>query len=334
MSVVLLVTLSGTARAQKTDVVEIIKGGRIIGEIKSLQYGKLDLSTSAASHVYIEWPKVLSITTDKVFEINLSNGSRFFGSVHATQDSGLVVIDYDTLSVEVEITSIVMMQRIRSEFWAALDGSIDVGLSFTQQNFKTDLNLSASVDYKKGLNDYDFDFTGAFSRQDSVQNVTHLTSKLGYLRELKKHRFLGSFLSAERNSQLGLEFRGTLGGGLGSFVVETNKVYLGFWAGLAYARENYVGEDPDNTIPGFIAANFKYFVWGALNRELSSGLQVLPMLTGDTRWRVQFTVSMKWEIAHHLYFNLTLNEDFDSNPPSETANRNSLYTTTSLGWSF
>ena len=117
---------------------------------------------------------------------------------------------------------------------------------------------------------------------------------------------------------------GTLGGGVGSFLVQTNKVNLGMWGGLAYARERYEGEDPDNTLPAFIAVEYQYFVWGALNRELSSDLTILPILTGETRWRLQFTISMKWEIAHHLYLNLSLNEDFDSNPPSETDNRNSL----------
>jgi len=333
-SAVLFVALTGPAMAQKTDVVVVKKGGKIIGEIKGLQYGKLELSTDAMSHVYIKWPKVLSITTKKQFEIELADGSRFFGSVSPAPDSGSVVIDYDTLTVEVETAAIVTMKRIKPNFWEALDGSINLGVSFTQQNFKTDLNFSASVKYKKGLNNYNFEFTSAFGRQDSVDNVTHVNSQLTYLRELKKRRFLATFLSGERNSQLQLDFRGTVGGGVGSFLVQTNKVNLGFWGGLAYARENYTGEETDNTLPAFLTVEYQYFVWGALNRELSSGLTVLPVLTGETRWRLQFTVSMKWEIAHHLYFNLSLNEDFDSNPPSETANRNSFYTTTSLGWTF
>ena len=333
-SALLLISIAGPAVAQKTDIVVIKKGGQIIGEIKGLQYGKLELSTDAMSKVYIEWPKVLSITTDKLFEIELTNESRYFGAVRAATDLGLVIIDYDTLTVEVEITAIVIMRRIKPDFWRALDGSIDLGVSFTQQNNKTDLNFSTTMKYKKGLNNYSLDFTSAFGRQDSVENVTHLNSQLQYMRELKKSSFFGSFLSVERNSQLQLDFRGTLGGGAGTFVVQTNKTNLGVWAGLAYAREKYAGETADNTLPAFITIEYQYFLWGDLNRELSSGLTVLPVLTGETRWRLQFNVSMKWEIAHHLYLNLSLNEDYDSNPPSETANRNSFFTTTSLGWTF
>jgi len=245
-----------------------------------------------------------------------------------------VLIIYGTHTVEVETRAIVTLQRIKPDFWDALDGSIDLGVSFTQQNAKTDVNFSTTVKYKKNLNNYNFDFTSAFSRQDSVENISNLTSQLRYTRELKKGRFFRTFLSGERNSQLDLDFRGTLGGGVGSFVVQTNKANLGIWAGLAYAREQYTGEDADNTLPAFIGIEYQYFLWGALNRELTSGLTLIPLLTGETRWRLQFTVSLKWELARHLYIKLSLNEDFDSNPPSESANRNSFYTTTSLGWTF
>ncbi len=109
---------------------------------------------------------------------------------------------------------------------------------------------------------------------------------------------------------------------------------LGLWGGLAYAREKYSGEAADNSVPAFIATEFQYFLWGVLNRELSSGLTVLPVLTGENRWRLQFNVSFKLEVARHLYLNLTLDEDYDSNPPSESANKNAFSTTTSLGWTF
>jgi hypothetical protein len=99
---------------------------------------------------------VLSITTNKVFEIDLANGARFFGSVRAAQDSGAAVIQGGTLAVEVEMVAIVMMTRIKPDFWSALDGSIDLGFSFAQQSSKTDVNLGASLSYKKDLNNHTF----------------------------------------------------------------------------------------------------------------------------------------------------------------------------------
>jgi len=334
LATLMIIALCGPALAQKTDVVEIKNGGRIIGEIKNLQYGKLELSTDAMSKVYIQWPKVVSVTTKKQFEIELFDGRRFFGSVRAATDSGMVVIDYESHAMEVETETIVSMQRIKPDFWDALDGNVDLGITFTQQNRKTDLNVSATVSYKKELNNLSASYTSTFSWQDSVPNISHVLGDFRYARELKKRRFVGGLVSGEENSQLELDFRGTIGGGVGRFLVRTNELILGLWGGLAYARERYSGETGDNTVPAFASAEVTYFLWGALNREFTSNLTVLPILTGESRWRVQFSVKLKWEIARHLYLNLSLNEDFDSNPPSETANRNSFFTTTSLGWSF
>ncbi|MGD8414246.1 MAG: DUF481 domain-containing protein [Candidatus Latescibacterota bacterium] len=336
IAVVLVLVFAGAmpATAQKTDIVVTTKGSRVIGEIKGLSYGKLQLSTDALSTVYIEWPKVLSVTSDKQFELQLANGIRYFGSVKASPDSGFVVIESDTLTVEVETDAIVTMERIKPNFWRALDGSIDFGVAFTQQNVKTDLNFDATVKYKKGLNNYGLSFTSVFTRQDSVENITNVKGELKYAREGERARYFPAFVTGQRNSQLDLDFRGTVGGGAGDFVVRTNKMNLGIWAGLAYAREKYVDNPEDDTILAFVSADFLYFVWGALDKELSSSFDILPVLTGESRWRLEFTLSMKWEIVHHLYINLSLNEQYDSNPPSATANNNSLYTTTSIGWSF
>jgi hypothetical protein len=122
-------------------------------------------------------------------------------------------------------------------------------VSFTQQNRKTDISVAMTLKYKRGLNNYEFSFTNAFSRQDSIDNISHVIGDLKYVREMKHRWFTGVILSGEENSQLELEFRGTVGVGPGRFVVETNKTNVAFWAGVAYARERYLGEDPDDTVP-------------------------------------------------------------------------------------
>ncbi len=45
-----------------------------------------------------------------------------------------------------------------------------------------------------------------------------------------------------------------------------DQIELGAWAGLAYAREKYVGETADNTLPAFITIEYQYILWGALKR--------------------------------------------------------------------
>jgi len=51
--------------APKTDVVVLVNGDRITGEIKSLEYNQLKLSTYHMGTLYIEWDKIASLETDQ-----------------------------------------------------------------------------------------------------------------------------------------------------------------------------------------------------------------------------------------------------------------------------
>lgn len=334
MAALMLLAGAQPALAQKTDTVAIIRGSHVIGEIKGLQNGKLQLSTWAMSTVYIEWPKVSTVSSpNKRFEIDLADGRRFFGSLQASEapNQVAVIAGADTLTVSTQ--DVVTLFRLKPNFWDALDGNINVGADFTQQNAKTDLSLSATVRYKTGLHNFRLTTFNSFSRQDGADDIASSYSDFSYAKEFGNRWLWGGVLATERNSQLDLEFRATLGGGVGRFLIQTNKVNLGLLGGLAYARENYTGEAADGTVPAFVTAEFLYFLWGALKRELSGQLTVLPVL-GSNRWRVQFTSSVTWEIVHRLNLGFQINNDFDSNPPSEGAENNAFSVTTSVGFSF
>ena len=60
----------------------------------------------------------------------------------------------------------------------------------------------------------------------------------------------------------------------------------------------------------------------------------MPVLNQSGRWRISFVTSFKREVVKDFYFNVSVNEFFDSQPPSATANKNDLSLTTSFGWSF
>ena len=98
--ILFLVILPGSALAQKTDSVTVLNGDRMLGEIKGLQRGQLEFKTDAMGTVYVKWPKVVTVKTDKTFEIQLDDGRVLFGSlIPGSQDS--VVIKTDSQSVSV-----------------------------------------------------------------------------------------------------------------------------------------------------------------------------------------------------------------------------------------
>lgn len=60
--------------ANKTDILLLRNGTELIGEFKELDRGIVALGTDAAGTVYVKWPRVVTATTDKSFQIYLQDG--------------------------------------------------------------------------------------------------------------------------------------------------------------------------------------------------------------------------------------------------------------------
>ncbi len=320
--------------AQKTDTVVVRNGDVMTGEIKEYRRGQIKYSTDAASTIYVKWQRINTLQTRKEFDIDLDDGTKYFGSLRLGDEPNQVkiVVDRDTFVVATQ--SIVRMQRIKSTVWKRLDGSVDLGLAFTQQNAKTDVNVSGDVSYKMGRNNYKLDLTTSFSRQDSVANISKLNTSFKYMRELPKEWFVLGFVSGEQNSQMSLDIRASGGGGAGRFLVQSNTLLLSTSAGLSYGRERFTDQESDNLFQGFVMADFQLFSMGGLTTTLSNSLVVVPVINQGGRWRITNVTSFKREIITDFYFNVSLNEFFDSQPPTEDTNKNDFSVTTSFGISF
>jgi len=323
----------GAARAQKTDVVTLRSGDEVTGEIKWLDRGLLKFSTDGMNTVYVVWQKVVTVETDKRFYIQLADGTRHFGSL-AAGPAGVVVVVTDSVPVRVPTQRVVSLQRLKPNFWSSLDGSIDLGLAFTQQNAKSDLLLSGEVRYPKRANLTTLSFSARFSRQNDLDNIVRLDGSAVHRRNFTKRWFYAGFVSGARNSQLSLDGRGTVGGGLGRGLVESNKVRMAVWMAPGYAREKFAGEAAATSVPLLLATEFGLYSWESLDTEISSRLSVLPILNDWGRWRITFHLNARREVVKNFTINLGVSEDFDSRPPSVDANKNDLSISTSLGWTF
>jgi putative salt-induced outer membrane protein YdiY len=319
---------------QKTDVLLLSNGDSVTGEVKGFERGKLTYSTDAMGTVSVEWPKIINLTTDKTFRIKLEDGTILFGSMRPADAPDGVSIIVDRETIEVPTQSVVEMKRIKSNFWRDLDGSIDLGLEFTQEDGQTDLSFNTDVTHRVNFRTVKLSASASLDRRDDADNITELTTQLLYQKDFGRRWFYLGSISAEENSQLELDLRTTVLGGFGRYLIRSNRVVLAVAGGAGYSRENYEATDDINSWPGIFIADFEFFSWGGLESDLSSRLTVLPIMDQWGRWRVNFVTDLRHEIAKDFYINVGLNESFDNEPPTETANKNAFTVSTSLGWSF
>lgn len=318
---------------QKSDVLVLRNGDILTGDLREMSRGMVTFKTDAASTIYVKWPRVVSATSAKVFEIDVDDGRVLVGSVTAPDSAYRLAIRQAADTVELPIESVVKMVRIKKTVFERIDGSLDAGVNFTQQNDKVDLSLTANVRYDVARHRVRLDFNGTYSRQDSVSPIERRNVSLQYSRILRRRWSWSANIGQSRNTQLGLESAWTIGTGPGRLLISSNKVVLGTWIGLNYRKELYVDSDARSVVPLSLTTDFEWFTWTGMSTDVSSRLVVAPILNDDGRWRINFTASLRREILSNLYLNFGVSEIYDSKPPAD-ANKNDFSFTSSIGWSF
>jgi putative salt-induced outer membrane protein YdiY len=319
--------------AQETDVLLLRNGDELTGELKGLQRGQVTYKTDGMSTIYVKWPRVITATTDKQFEIHLEDGRTYFGSLKASDTPHRLIIRSSPDTLEVPTQSVVQLTRLGSGFWRRLSGSLSLGFDFTQQNSKVDLSTSATVAYAIELHRLELTFNGSFSRQDEASTISRRDLDLWWTREYSKVWFWSVAGQLQENSQLSLDFSVAIGTGPGRIFINTNRVILTTWIGPFYRREIYEGEDPRTAVPLALATDFELFSWAGLSTDLSSRLVVAPVLNDAGRWQINFTAQLKREILNNFYLTIGVSEYFDSDPPTD-ANKNDFSLNTSFSWTF
>ena len=79
----LLTSLARPASAARTDVVTLVNGDRITGEIVVLDRGQLQFKTDDAGTIVIEWLKLTGVEANRQFEILTADGRHFWAASSA-----------------------------------------------------------------------------------------------------------------------------------------------------------------------------------------------------------------------------------------------------------
>ena len=323
------------AQAQKTDVLVLSNGDHVTGEIKELTRGKVRFKTDPMGTVYIKWQEIVSITSDKVFEVELESGQKFFGSIQPSSESGQDEIVTGKTLVGLRHLAVVRVSPIKDSFWSRLDGSIDLGLSFLQQNTQFDYNLGAEVKYRAENSRTSLKISSIIRLQNETETTNRQALTVAHVQSFAPKWFWAGLGAFDANAELSLDGRASAGGGAGRWFVQTNKINLLSWGGVLYAHEKFEDQEGDNVLNGIVATMFDFFIDADRSSDIHASVDIIPSFTQSGRVRIESTLEGRHEFFKDFFFKLSLLNSFDSKPPTEgETNKNDLALTTSLGWSF
>jgi hypothetical protein len=121
----------------------------------------------------------------------------------------------------------------------------------------------------------------------------------------------------------------------GRFVFHTNRTLLGLSGGLAFSEEEYSdGKGLENNVEAILALRYQYFTFDTPKTNIDVYLFVFPSLTTSGRYRLELNSSLRRELVKDFFWDLSLLDSFDSDPPTGSEASNDWTVVTSLGYSW
>ena len=322
------------ASAQKTDVVTLLNGDRLTGEVKGLDRGRLEFSTDDAGTLYLEWDKLVSVVSKRQVEVVTNDGRRFLGSLGpAASRSVAVVGEADTVTLP--MAEVTIVRHIGRGFWSTIDGSIDAGFSYTRSSGVAQLNVNSDVIYRKFASQFRLTSSLNLTQTDDEEGRDDRGTVEGsYLRYPWREWFIVTAARFETNESLGLELRSQIGVAAGPRLINSNRAQLTLGGGLVFNDERGVDVERVLNVEALLLFRTSYFTYDRPKTNLDLSLQYYPSLSNRGRHRLQLDAGVKREFFKDLFIALTVYNTYDNRPPNPTADTNDVGVVASIGWTF
>ena len=325
---------------RKDDLVVLVNGDRIVGEIKGFGQGVLRFKPDyVLNDMSLDWTQVEELHSRDEYYVLLASGQHVTGTIERLAGGAFSVAVPGAPTISTTWQDVVAFTPAETSFWAQWTGNINSGFSYTSGVNQTQFSASGSLGYS--IERYVFDVNGSSTFSGQSDGSTTSRNTLNVLNQFTaKPRVYAAALTDFLNSeQQDLDLRTTLGGAIGRWLVLTDRTEVTAFGGVVYTHEQYSappdpsqpGSQTTNNVEGVIGLGLSYFRFKTV--DVQSRLSIYPSLTTIGRVRLNYAPTLNFEIVHNLYWNFTLYENYDSQPPVN-ANKNDFGITNSIGWKF
>lgn len=321
--------------AAKTDTVLLVNGNTITGEVESYEFGDLEYGTDSMGTVNIDWEDVVAITSNQSLQVEVADGTRFFGNLEAAEERFHVNVITRGGPIELSMNEIVRVTPIETadQLIKRLEGGVGFGLNSQKGSQVTTFNAQADVRYRARAYLVGLNFNSSITDQPSEETQSRHTAALNYQRFRPNRWYTDWFGSWERNDQLGIDSRFSIGAGLGRYLMQTNRNHFSIMTGAQATREEFTGQDPGDTVgEGRVQVRWLH---RSLKPEssLSFTTNYYPLLEDLGIYRMESSLVFSREFIGDLDFELDIYYTYQSEAPTE-GSRTDHGVVTSLSYSW
>lgn len=318
------------------DVVIMNNGDRITGTVKKLNNGDLEIDPPySGTNFIVEWKNVERIESKENFIVQTAEGDYITGSVQTDpDDSNQVLVEGETEVLPVEHLEVVYLKPVDEGFWGRLSASVDFGLSLT----KADDTKQMSTRITGGYLTEDWSTSLMFDALRNARSEAE-TTKRTELGGDYRYYFSGNWFGLGsgqflQSNELQLDLRSSVGGGVGNYLVRTNRWLFSALGGAQWTNENFSDADPTlvdrNSGEAFAGVELNAFDIGSV--DILSSFSFIPSLTESGRIRMDFRTDFQWELFKDFFFRVGFTDNYDSAPAGDAPSNDYVFST-SVGWS-
>jgi len=299
-----------------------------------MERGRLQYKTDDMGTLSIKWDKVLRLWSPFFFEVEMSDGRKFFGSLAVPDRDSVIVVSLfrdDTL----DVWDVVEITPIKRTFLSRLNGFFDLGFTFARANAALTLNSNGEVVYRGERAALGVDYNTYVQTQDSVAKTTRIGASVKTDYFFKQRWALSGSFGLQSNDELGLKLRRSLIASLNRSIVHTNRVEFRGGLGLTRTNENFATSDTNIiNVEGLITTSFDWFKFDSPKLDLTMTLDLFPSITTKNRIRVEYSIRSDYELLNDLTVGLQFRYSLDSKPPNEDLARSDYTVSFTIGWKF
>ena len=374
---VLCISICGSVEAwshAKTDLITVTNGDQITGAVNAMSAGKLSVSTSYAGTVNIKWREIDQIESRYLYEIRVDDGERIYGRFITNTTENQLTLRVSGKDRQVDIDDIVEVRSIEEELADKLDLQLSSTITADPDNQTLVLYAAGTYDVRGGRTNFTARVDDTRTTPKEGDPTSSNASTLQISREFWRERgtaqsFRVLNLRYDTNDELNIDHRGSLGFGLGRYLINDLGHELAVSAGVQGTQEwrgscddqvtPKIGQtnaiamaQPDDDTDGEeetrksldrctdaeLFFNVKWHLYSFQKRDMDIYVtgNTYPSLSDWGRVRGDLNLIINWELFNNFYWTVNARTEIDNAGDREDDTYgNSDYTlTTGISWKY
>ena len=318
-------------------------GDRFTCQIKGLNGGVLYVSLPyVIQTLSVDWSQVARLESKQLFLVKTGDGSVYRGVLNSTETTPadrpleIQVTETPEKNVVLDSRRIVDVSVTSEKFFQRFTGGLGLGTIYAKGNQSVQYSVSGLAAYPRERWAAQAGISSNLSTASGTTTSTRNQITLGGVHLLPPNNyFVGGFATFLQSSEQGITRQTTLGGGIGRYLVNTNRATISVLGGAAWLKTIYnptvIPIATQNVATAVISTAVKLFQFNKTNLDLNASL--FPALSEPGRVYFSTNASYYIKIISNLSWNVSFYGNWDSRPPGNLPGSD-YGTTSGLSWTF